>query len=126
MSTTQFLSEVWEQLAPLRQDIDETYPNISDVEAVQFRGFNESSLNSPEEQGDISLWVNMESGTTENAGLENRNKDLLDAVWTQLLSKLGGNLDRVMIAPSGGSLYIPGVYPKSTDSNEHMPYFQVR
>jgi hypothetical protein len=127
MDSKFLLKAAWEQLAPFLADAAATYPNISELHAVQFRGYNEKSVNSPEKPNTMTLWVNTQKGTVDNTGLLARNEKLLKAVWAGLLNELGDKLDRVLIAPEGGSLYVPGIYTNSSDINdEAMPSFQIR
>ncbi len=74
----------------------------------------------------MTLWVNLEKGTVDNPCLLKRNKELLKTVWAMLMNELGDDLDRVTIAPIGGEVYVPGIYPSSIFVDDRMPAYQLR
>ena len=118
------LKAVWEQLAPFLADVANLYPDITEIHAVQFRGFNPKSASCPRKRGTISLWVNKPSGTVFDETLRRRNAKLLNTVWAQLIQELGDSMDRVMIAPVGGVLHVPGIYPEDTREDHSLPIYQ--
>jgi hypothetical protein len=121
------LRSMWEQLKPLREDIARTYPNHSKAVAVQFRGFNRNSVNSPG-RGIMELWVNSEdlkNISRDAPELLTRHWALLKAVWTQMLQEISPHVDRVLIAIEGGPVYVPGIYPAHTDINQELPSYQL-
>ncbi len=121
------LLEIWTELEQFRRDIASFYStDLKDVAAVQIRGYNPKSVNSPKKQGEMTLWVNRtdSAGPMENNILLERHKVLLIKVWNRILNEISDNVDRVLIATEDCTFYVPGIYPAHIDINVYLPIYQ--
>lgn len=115
------LHGIWDELEPFRADILTRVPNAS---AVKYRGFNPQSVNNPENEGDIDLWVALNMRNVENPELVEQHKELLLKVWKELMELFKGDLDYVAIVAQEGITDVPGIYPRALSINDDHPFYQ--